>query len=102
MRAAGAEDDVRPDQPGEEHDLGGQEQPHRDLAGRDRRRVGRGRAACPAGFGWVELWVAIAIVKSTLRNVSKGDCTGRCACRRVVPGQNDSGLSSSRSRIAGK
>ena len=38
-RAAGPEDDVRPDQPGEEHDLGGQEQPHRDLAGRHRGLV---------------------------------------------------------------
>ena len=43
-RAPRAEDDVGADQAGEEHDLGGQEQPHRDLAGRDRRVLdGRGR-----------------------------------------------------------
>ena len=69
LRAAGAEDDVRPDQPGEEHDLGGQEQPHRHLAGSDGGRVGRDGGvapACPAGFGWAVLGVAIAIVISTL------------------------------------
>ena len=38
-RAARAEDDVRADQPGEEHDLGGQEQPHADLARGEETRV---------------------------------------------------------------
>ena len=69
VRAAGAEHDVRADQTGEEHHFRGQEQPHRDLAGRDRRmvvRCGRWPAPCAAGSVAVELWVATAIVITTL------------------------------------
>ncbi len=69
MRAAGAKHDVRADQTGEEHHFRGQEQPHRDLAGRDRRVVdvrGRGRRRGAAGSVAVELWVATAIVITTL------------------------------------
>ena len=104
VRAAGAEDDVRPDQPGEEHDLGGEEQPHGDLAGGDGRRCGSGAWAFPAGFECVVLWVAIAIVRSTLRTCHI-DKRSRChapACSGPSPVNDDRGLSSSRSRIAGK
>ena len=61
VRAAGAEDDVRADQAGEEHHFGGQEEPHGDLAGSDggmahvsrgpgprRARRARSRSSC----GW--------------------------------------------------
>ena len=77
VRAAGAEHDVRADQPGEEHHFRGQEQPHGDLAGRDGRVVvgrGRGRGHARRARVAVELWVATAIVISTL-GADKRDTT---------------------------
>ena len=70
VRAAGAKHDVRADQAGEEHHFRGQEQPHGDLAGRDRRDAagtcGRGRRRVRRSPVVVELWVATAIVITTL------------------------------------
>ena len=56
--------------------------------------------ACPAGFGWAVLGVAIAIVDTTLRDWT----TGRWAAARVrrPSAQAGGGLRSNSSRIAGK
>ena len=55
--------------------------------------------ACPAGFGWAVLGVAIAIVFSTLRDFKRdtGRRAGRPDARHYV-----GGLRSNRSRIAGR
>ena len=73
--AARAEDDVRADQAGEEHDLGGQEEPHRDLAGRHRRVLDgrrRGRRDVVGELGLGRRSAACAIASSTLRGSGSG------------------------------
>ena len=108
-RAAGSEDDVRADQAGEEHDLGGEEQPHRHLARRGRRR---GAVAGPGSGGWACSWGSpvgsspkggvSAISGSLDRSTDATTRLDATAARRRGRRQAGSGLSSNSSRTAGR
>ena len=76
LGTARAKDDVRPDQAGEEHDLGGQKEPHRDLAGRhrrvlDARRRGRRDVVGKCGLGRYRAVCHGQIHPSSLRSLRR-------------------------------